>query len=188
MASNLARRRDTHIDEWRRDSKPLQPDQWQVSVPTGSTCTATYYGYSGEPRTHVYVASGFTRAPRFAALQSAIDDSKALTNLPADWDEAGAKPIAKATWESAVEALRAAARTSFRRFNYALPVPSIGPCADGSVDLYWNTQKFTLLINVQPNDSAKASDFYGEREGAKVQGVFDPAAPKFDFLTLLVQP
>ena len=68
-----------------------------------------------------------------------------------------------------------------------MPPPSIGPCPDGSIDLLWNTDRFKLLINVQPNDS-EASDFYGETpDGLIVKGNFRPSTHKFGFLDWLIE-
>jgi hypothetical protein len=126
-------------------------------------------------------------APATSAIDEAIEAARYLVNMPADWDEAGAEPIAGATWERATNTLREAARVAYLRCNYVLPPPRIGPCPDGSIDLYWKTGEFTLLINVQPNDAE--SDFYGEREkGYRLQGPFVPAAPNFDFINYLVEP
>jgi hypothetical protein len=127
-----------------------------------------------------------SRAPRFTDIEHAIDTSRALVNLPEDWDDEGAKPILVATWEMAADMLRETARTAYRRFAYLLPAPNIGPCADGSIDLYWSTPDFTLLINVRP-DGGGSSDFWGERSGMKVEGPIDLANPNLDFLTVLVK-
>jgi hypothetical protein len=121
-------------------------------------------------------------------VEAAIDASRPLIELPEDWDGDGAYPITQATWDTAARVLRSAALTTHRRFRVALPTPRIAACRDGSIDLYWTTGTFTLLINVKPG---AASDFYGERAdkpGAKVQGPFSPEDPDFGFLQLLVGP
>jgi hypothetical protein len=124
------------------------------------------------------------RSPRFVEIERAIEASRTVVDLPEDWDEAGAKQIPQETWDLASEALREAARTAYRRHSYTLPAPTIGPCADGSIDLYWTTPKFTLLINVMSGEG----DFYAERPDAKMEGLFNPNKPNFDFLSLLVKP
>jgi len=127
------------------------------------------------------------RSFRSIEIESAIEGSRTLVDLKEDWDDEGAKPIAQFTWDLAAEVLRKAARAAFRRFSYSLPAPSIGPCADGSIDLYWDTSSFKLLINIKPA-AGRQSDFYGERSGMKLQSLIDPGRPDFDFLRLLVKP
>ncbi len=52
-----------------------------------------------------------------------------------------------------------------------VPVPRISPCNNGSIDLFWKTAKFTLLINVKPSETK--SDFYGETtDGLMLEGTF----------------
>jgi hypothetical protein len=53
-----------------------------------------------------------------------------------------------------------------------LPVPNISPCADGSIDMFWKNDQFTLLVNIQPANDVK-SDFYGETaDGLAFEGTF----------------
>jgi hypothetical protein len=179
MASNLARCRPLNMDEWQNQGQPLHVKAWRL------TAALHALSYSGKHQ---------SRSPRLHEIEEAIEGSRPLTDLPEDWDDAGAKQISKSTWSVATELLRNAARTAYRRYCYSLPVPNIGPCADGSIDLYWSTAKFTLLINVRPDDG-KHSDYYGEltdslgeQPDTKVQGPLDPVHPNFDFLRLLVEP
>jgi hypothetical protein len=179
MASNLARRQPLNTDEWRDQGRPLDVKAWRPTTASH----APSYGIKFQ-----------SRSPRLQEIEEAIEGSRSLTDLPEDWDDAGAKQISKSTWSLATELLRNAARTAYRRYCYSLPVPNIGPCADGSVDLYWSTPKFTLLINVRP-DEEKHSDYYGELTSSpgeqpdmKVQGLLDSVHPNFDFLRLLVEP
>jgi len=170
--SNLARARVWNADEWRQEQQPLHVNEWQGRQPDT-------YGLHYEARAQ-------SRVPRFSEIEGAIEASRSMLDLSQGWDDEDARQIAKSTWDLACEVLRDAARTAYRRYCYALPAPKIGPCADGSIDLYWGTADFTLLINVRESGEAP-SDFYGERAGSKVQGPFDPTSPKFDFLGLLVE-
>jgi hypothetical protein len=119
-------------------------------------------------------------------IEQTIEASRSLLTLPEDWDDEGAKKIEKPTWDAAVKALRLAAQSALNFSKKPLPAPAIGPCADGTIDLYWDNAAFKLLINVRAGLDA-VSDFYGEKGGFKIQGPFDPASPDFGFLRLLVE-
>lgn len=104
-------------------------------------------------------------------LESAIQRSRSILDLPADWDEAGSVPISPRTWTMAVDLLQRLARGHEECLRAALPVPKIGPCADGSIDLHWRTKTCHVLINVQPDGPC---DFYGEAgPSTQVQGTFE---------------
>lgn len=182
-SSGLAKRKErAGPDEWKPERQHLDVAAWQAHRGRPhSSALAAYKSYPPHG------------APRFPEIERAIEHSRDLTTLPEDWDDAGARRIEQSTWKLAVAALRDAAKSAYRRFNYSLPAPKIGPCADGSIDLYWNNSDFQLLINVKPQGTDKPSDYYGEMTGTdvavrpKVQGPFDPTAPDFDFLGLLVK-
>jgi hypothetical protein len=169
--SNLARARDFHAEAWKEEKQPLHVNEWHARHPEG------FFGLCYETQA--------LRAPDTSQIEQAIEASRTLLDLPQGWDDGEAKQISKLTWDLATAVLREAARAAHRRFNHLLPAPNIGPCSDGSLDLFWDTSNYTLLINVQ---AEQASDYYGERAGLKIQGPFNPTSPKFDFLTLLVEP
>jgi hypothetical protein len=110
-----------------------------------------------------------------SALLDAIEESRFMRDLPEDWDDAGALPISVQRWEHATKLLQNTAV----KIGPVLPVPHINPCANGSIDLYWNNPDFNLLINV-PADANASGDFYGEfltgeRKGLILKGEFPSA-------------
>lgn len=108
--------------------------------------------------------------PRFV---QAIELSRSLLNLAADWDGDDAEPIALQTWTRATEFLKATLVRSGA--TGSVPVPNISPCRDGSIDLFWSRGSFRLLINIKPA-GCEQSDYYGETtDGFVVKGTFDPA-------------
>jgi hypothetical protein len=123
---------------------------------------------------------------RFDHVEKAIADSKQLLELPTNWDDEGAKRISAKTWNAAVRVLRKASRVAYQRFEFMLPSPRIGPCHDGSLDIYWRTESFTLLINIAAKGS-HVSDFYAEKGGVEVKGPLHSDNPDFAFLYWLVQ-
>lgn len=173
-SSNALRKRRDLLAEWSPARVPLNVDAWR--------------GPSREPPYEQCIDGAHIRPrlPSLAGIELAISASHKLVEMPENWDEEGAVQISRATWVLATNVLRVAARTALRRFGYTLPAPKIGPCSDGSIDLYWGKgADFTLLINVKPGDG-ETSDYFGERLKTKVQGPLNPTQPNLEFLGLLV--
>jgi hypothetical protein len=122
-------------------------------------------------------------APANPTLDAAIEKSRQILTLPPDWDDEGAQPISEATWRKATGWLREFAKTLLSKHSTALPAPKISPCADGSIDLLWRTEKLKLLVNIQPSDEPD-SDFYGETtDGLKIKGTFRPGIHGLEILS-----
>jgi hypothetical protein len=149
-----------HVNEWRVPSKPMRREE--LSHPTTSTDV------------------------REDSIEQAIRASRSILALPSDWDDEGAERVSEETWDLAVAILRRAVQTARTRLGSVLPAPTIGPVADGSIDLYWKTP-FKLLISIKPKGAEESSDFFGERDEVKVHGPLNTANPGFEFLRLLVK-
>jgi hypothetical protein len=166
--------RDLQLDCWKpKRSPPLHAKAWHAKDENS-------YRLIGVPSS--------PRATRVDNLERAVLDSRALLDLPPDWDDEGAQQIQQSTWDSAIGILRHAARFASRLVARAFDPPKIAPCSDGSIDLYWSTPNFTLLINIKAGGTL--ADYYGERPDTevKIQALLNPSAPDFDFLRLLVKP
>ncbi len=102
-------------------------------------------------------------------FQTAIESSKRLLSLGRDWDGSDAEPVSLPTWTTATGLLQ---NTIFNiGVDISIPVPTISACRDGSIDLFWKTTKFTLLINIKP--SKVRPDFYAETtDGLVLEGTF----------------
>jgi len=122
---------------------------------------------------------------RFAAIEGAIASSRQLLRLPKNWDDEGAQRISDATREKAVTVLRLAARVAYQRYAFVLPAPRLSPCHDGSIDIFFKTDRFTLLINIPAKPGT--SDFYAEKDGVEVKGPLNLDDPVLDFLYFLGQ-
>lgn len=81
------------------------------------------------------------------AIETSIESSKALLDLLPDWDDEGALPIEADTLARATALLRTMIEASDAD---TAPAPDISACNDGSVDLFWRTERFTLAVNVAP--------------------------------------
>lgn len=81
---------------------------------------------------------------------------RALLRLKENWDDEGAKPIEPRAVERAHDFLRCATWGA---------IPAFCPVADGSVDLWWRTDKFELLVNLPAEGDGS---FYGDNLGGAV--------------------
>lgn len=150
--------------DWMRDD--FHPQAWQ----------------SKRPRTEVETAP-----PGFPEIEERLVAARGQLPAQDNWDDEGAIAISADTFHMATRFLLKTARAVRVRSGITLPAPKIGPCADGSIDLYWRTDKFTLLINLQPEDNAE-SDFYGETpNGLKLKGTFRPSQQDFALIHWLAE-
>ncbi len=107
-------------------------------------------------------------------LESEIEQSRKMLELEEDWDDNGAHPISKETWERATGLLRRMMISCNHATGCAAPVPIISACADGTIDIYWDTDSFRLLINVVPVALGNC-EYYGEsKSGQTMKGKFSP--------------
>lgn len=147
--------------------------------------SGTWIRKMDSPRSETRIVAGHTNKSRkkttFLHIEKAIADAVDLKDLPAGWDDAGAQPIQAKTWERAVTALRGAAEFVWARHDIELPAPTIGPCPDGSIDLYWSAGSITLLLNIQ-SEAGSTSDFYGRKPNLEIKGPFNPDSADFSFL------
>lgn len=161
---------------WKRSSAPSRSHEWYAPA------VKTW----GERSRFSRVVVIRQETNPFSGIEKAIDESAALLQLPAGWDDEGAIPIAQATWENAVTLLRGLAHALHQKTGEVLPVPAIGPCADGSIELFWKTSSFKLLVNMKP--TASDSDFYGKSsDGVEVKGPIEPTSTQIlNLIQLLV--
>jgi hypothetical protein len=97
----------------------------------------------------------------YSVLENAIGESRQMLNLEKDWDGNEAVPIDVETWNVAVGLVRRTATSIYIRSGAMLPIPSIDPCSNGSIDLHWKTEKINLLVNIHPGRNGD-SEYYGE--------------------------
>jgi len=136
------------------------------------------------------VGSGVLRSDEAAqassTLAGALKECRDLLALSADWDDAGALTIRTETVEAACSLLKSAHSRSMQRYGRSLPMPRVSACSDGSIDLFWKTEAYRLLINVQPADVSE-SDFYGETQsGLKLRGTFPASAHDLEVVPLFL--
>ena len=61
-----------------------------------------------------------------------------------------------------------------RQFEVSMPIPTIGPGPEGSIDLHWKRGSWELLVNIR-EEPEKMASFYGDNYGVqKIRGSVDP--------------
>lgn len=94
-----------------------------------------------------------------------ISESKQLLNLKDDWDDAGALATDADTFIKAVTFL--VVYSTYLLKNGILESPFIDVMRDGSVSIWWENSKASLLI-IFKKGNAPISYFYGEEKASKV--------------------
>lgn len=94
-------------------------------------------------------------------INYAIQTSKYIPTLPADWDEDGAYPIEPEIWETAVNWLMNYSEYIYKNFFIVIAEPDINPVRGGSVDLSWHIDDYSLLVNVRREEGRIVAGFFG---------------------------
>jgi len=171
--TSLLGRDDQSLWSARRDARAHRTKQWLKPVPDPNRWIRTL-SRADEPV-----------RPR-SKLHGAFQEIQQLRSLSADWDDEGASAIDAQTAEVAVSLLTAAEDRMIERYGRTIPPPTVSPCGDGSIDLFWKNDAYRLLINIQP-PAVRESDFYGEtRSGLKFRGTFPAQAYEAHIIPLLL--
>ncbi len=178
-------------DRWRSYLSPKENDCWRVVAPgDGEENLAE----SSEPLSYASFVRGIRAASReptpsaLARLRRVIEESRALLDLPNNWDDNGSPSIAEATWRRATEFLERHARWAWNQHRMAIDPPDITPGPEGSIDLDWDNPRYRMLINI-PADPIQLAGFYGDdRGGISIKGKLDTSLLNKGLLDWLVRP
>lgn len=89
-----------------------------------------------------------------------IIESKKILDLEYNWDENGAAKIKDVTFINCVEFLLNYGTYLYNDFDKMISVPDITPCADGTIDIFWENEKASLLLNFKTNKNI--ASYYGD--------------------------
>lgn len=119
------------------------------------------------------------------SLDAAIERSRFILELQANWDEEGAVGYAEDTWTRAVTFLRELFALG-GGYGWALEVPAISPSDAGGIDLFWKGHERTLLINVPARIEEKAT-YYGQNSAGteSIRGIVSGAYQRVDLAAWL---
>ena len=88
-----------------------------------------------------------------------------IIGLEDDWDGEGARRYRQNAWDRSMLFLRRFLRTLWMKECF-LPFPNILPGPEGSIDLNWDLDNVSLLINI-PDEKTEPVSFYGEHNSKK---------------------
>ena len=104
-----------------------------------------------------------------------LSHAESLLRLGDDWDGEGSPAYSSATLDTAEEFLKILSTYVWGQLESDLPVPTIAPGPEGSVDIHWKRREWELLVNIPPAGSNEPAVFYGDNYGVeKIRGSFDP--------------
>ena len=99
----------------------------------------------------------------------------------------GSPHYSRATWDRAIQFVRLQWVEFVRLFREPMPIPTIQPGPNGSIDVFWETPDFDLLVNIPP-DPLQEAEFSGDRNGKrKFDGTLNPALPNRGLVSWLVK-
>jgi hypothetical protein len=117
----------------------------------------------------------FNRLPReLDSLSKQIKQSvKHILSLPEGFDEENSKAYQVETVDRAVMFVKKLAISALKVNNTVIPAPKILPGPDGSIDVCWKQDTFSLLINF-PAEAEDLPTYFGEdTTGNTTEGSFD---------------
>jgi hypothetical protein len=127
------------------------------------------------------------RAPGIAEIEAEVNSSRWILELEAGWDGEGSTSYEKAVWERATGFLLAKAKDLWEKYSRPMDVPRISPGPKGSIDVFWKTSRYQLLLNFPP-ESKEMATFYGDDYGRNViRGTVNPEAKNLGFLVWLAE-
>jgi hypothetical protein len=114
-----------------------------------------------------------------SSIKELIQSSKWILDLKDDWDNEGSEGYSVETWERAIELLlRMSDLLEEESFRNPIPMPKINPANKGSIDLFWDLDDCSMLINI-PSKEGFAT-YYGEHKEKEIMsGKFEK---NYDFI------
>ena len=110
-----------------------------------------------------------------SALEVMIADSaRMLLQLGDDWDGEGSAGYADGTIGRMNEFFRQHEGFLFRFWGYSMTIPDIGSGPSDSVDIYWNNEHGSLLVNIPASAGQSATYSGSDTHGHRSKGSFDP--------------
>ncbi|MCL5252896.1 MAG: hypothetical protein M1351_02250 [Candidatus Thermoplasmatota archaeon] len=130
----------------------------------------------------IYLSAKISFHKLFREIQRSYE---ILISLQNDFDEDGSPSYSVDVLSKAKNFLLDLWVYAYRKNSRDLPIPDILPGPDGSIDIYWKSDKSKLLMNVKPGNKNEAA-YYGKSDnGREIEG--SSAVENFsgiiDFLT-----
>ncbi|MGV3704590.1 MAG: hypothetical protein ACO1NU_04355 [Arcticibacter sp.] len=111
-------------------------------------------------------------------LAEEIERSKYMLELPDNWDDEGAIGYTVETWIKAIKFLINYSTSILNTTGKTIFIPKIYHGPEGSIDIYWEYERFNLLINI--TNTGLCTYFGDNYKSNKIHGEFD--ASDYEFL------
>jgi hypothetical protein len=113
-------------------------------------------------------------------ILDAIENSKAIVNCQPDPSDDLPLACSHETWQRATRILIDHALAVWVKIKVVIRAPTISAGPEGSVDLYWTSAPYGLLINIPP-DPKQPATFFGDDatnpDATRTSGMLEPAKP-----------
>lgn len=110
---------------------------------------------------------------QFNDLVKSIKESKKLLDLKDNWDDQGSPGYSEETLQQAIRLIVNYSRKIWVEEGIVIDAPKILPAQNGSIDLFWEKDEYTLLINV-PRYPGYLAGFYGDfKNDEYIEGKFN---------------
>jgi hypothetical protein len=111
-------------------------------------------------------------------VSEAVQASREVLRLEADWNGEEAATISEETWRRATEFLSRNAQFLWNEHSVRIETPRIVPVPDGTLDIHWKVAERELLVNIPAQAGVRAT-YYGDDGSGHhvVEGDLDTAAP-----------
>ena len=105
-------------------------------------------------------------------LNDCIKRSEQILQLEDDWDTEGSKGYKEETWKSTIDFLIDYATRIYKTHRQFIDIPRVHPGSNGSIDIEWDGDEYSLLINIAESSRIATFYFYNLRE-QKIEGEFN---------------
>lgn len=113
-------------------------------------------------------------------VADAVEDSRGIFNRQPDPSDDLALACSQETWRRATKILIDHALSIWEKLTVAIRPPVISAGPEGSVDLYWSSDPYGLLLNV-PADPKQPATYFGDDatnpDSNRTSGKLDPGKP-----------
>jgi hypothetical protein len=114
------------------------------------------------------------------AMEEEIIASEYLLMIENDLEFEDFVPYTRSTLARATQFLRRMMIYAHSANVVGMGVPRIGPADRGSIDVFWETQDRTLLINFPSSETI--ANYFGRKPKSEISGRFDPSEPRPELL------
>lgn len=107
-------------------------------------------------------------------IYNTIREAEYILDLEDDWDDEGAVSISIDTFDKAINFIKEYSISLLENHKLILVAPTISPVGNGSIDVLWQTQDNSLLVNINNGNFAY---YYGVLDVRNLKSDFNGKVP-----------